>query len=154
MSKFKQGFYKIIYPFKYIQPADKTMNKEILPKYRSSWELKFFKFCDSNPLIYKWSSEPFAIPYFNPVDGKMHRYFVDGYIEFKSGDKFIVEVKPFSQTKPPVQPKRKTEKAMQKFNFDVSTFLINSAKWDAAKIFAAKNNLKFIILTEKELGIK
>lgn len=153
-TKFKQGYYELVYPFKYIQPQDRTMNKQVLPQYRSSWELKFFKFCDSNPLILKWGVEPFPIQYWSPVDNKIRRYFVDGFIEFKSGDKFIIEIKPKAQTMPPKEPKRKTQKSMQKFNSDVETFLVNKAKWEAAKIFADQNNLKFIILTEIELGIK
>jgi len=150
---YKQGYYELVYPEKYLQPLDKTMNKQILPQYRSSWELKFFKFCDSNPLVKKWGVEPFPIQYWSPVDNRMRRYFVDGYIEFKSGDRFLVEIKPKSQTVPPKEPKRKTPKSISKFNSDVETFLTNQAKWEAAKRFADERGLKFIILTERELGV-
>ena len=150
---YKQGYYELVYPEKYLQPLDKTMNKQILPQYRSSWELKFFKFCDSNPLVIKWGVEPFPIQYWSPVDNRMRRYFVDGYIEFKSGDRFLVEIKPKSQTVPPKEPKRKTPKSISKFNSDVETFLTNQAKWEAAKRFADERGLKFIILTERELGV-
>ena len=47
---YKQGYYELVYPEKYLQPLDKTMNKQILPQYRSSWELKFFKFWYACPL--------------------------------------------------------------------------------------------------------
>ena len=150
---YKQGYYELVYPEKYLQPLDKTMNKQILPQYRSSWELKFFKFCDSNPLVIKWGVEPFPIQYWSPVDNRMRRYFVDGYIEFKSGDRFLVEIKPKSQTVPPKEPKRKTPKSISKFNSDIETFLTNQAKWEAAKRFADERGLKFIILTERELGV-
>ena len=150
---YKQGYYELVYPEKYLQPLDKTMNKQILPQYRSSWELKFFKFCDSNPLVIKWGVEPFPIQYWSPVDNRMRRYFVDGYIEFKSGDRFLVEIKPKAQTVPPKEPKRKTPKSISKFNSDIETFLTNQAKWEAAKRFADERGLKFIILTERELGV-
>lgn len=151
--KFKQGFYKLVHPEKYLQPIDRTMNKKEIPEYRSSWELKFFKFCDANPIVLKWSTEPFPIQYWSPVDNKMRRYFVDGFIEFQSKDKFLVEIKPFAQTIPPKEPKTKTSKSMKKFNSDVETFITNQAKWEAAKRFAAERNMKFIILTERELGV-
>ena len=31
--------------------------------YRSMWELRFMKYCDSNPSILEWSSEEIVIPY-------------------------------------------------------------------------------------------
>ena len=48
--------------------------------YRSSWELKFMKYCDGNPSILEWGSEEIIIPYRSPLDNKIHRYFVDFYI--------------------------------------------------------------------------
>jgi hypothetical protein len=33
------------------------------------------------------------------------------------------------------------------------SFIVNSAKWKAAKEYALDRNQKFIILTEKELGL-
>ena len=51
--------------------------------YRSLWELKFMKYCDSNQNILEWGSEEFFIPYTSPVDGKRHRYYPDFYIKVK-----------------------------------------------------------------------
>ena len=45
--------------------------------YRSSWELKFMKYCDMNPNILEWGSEEIVIPYRSPLDNRVHRYFVD-----------------------------------------------------------------------------
>ena len=42
-----------------------------LPRYRSSYELKFMRFCDFNSEISKWSSEPFPIKYFHPIKKKI-----------------------------------------------------------------------------------
>lgn len=153
MSKFKTGFYTIINEHKYIQPIDRTMNKGTLPQYRSSWELKFYRFCDANPLVVKWGTEPFAIPYTSPKDGKIHRYYIDAFVEYRDGTKFLVEIKPFAQTQHPKIPKKQTVKAQIKFEKDLLTYLVNQAKWEAARIFAKQKGLKFIIITEKELGI-
>ena len=39
------------------------------PTYRSSWEFTFMMFCDNNPSIVQWASEPLRIPYRNPFTG-------------------------------------------------------------------------------------
>jgi len=153
MAKFKQGFYQPANLHKYIQPHDKHMNKGPIPEYRSGWELIFMKFCDSNPMIIKWCTEPFAISYISPKDNKSHRYYVDGFIEWENGAKFLVEIKPKKQCFPPKTPKKQTPRNMQRYQEDILTFMINQAKWEAARKFATERGLKFIILTEKELGV-
>ena len=86
-----KGRYRVSYPKKY-----KGDLKEIV--YRSSWELKFMKWCDFNKNVLEWGSETTIIPYRSPVDSKIHRYFVDFYIKVKSKDgkvgKYLVEIKP------------------------------------------------------------
>ena len=44
------------------------------PLYRSSWEMKFMMFCDNNPAIQEWASEPVKIPYRDPLTGKQTVY--------------------------------------------------------------------------------
>ena len=83
--------------------------------YRSLWERRFMVYCDSSDSIIEWGSEEIIIPYLSPWDGKIHRYFPDFYIKTKQHDgsikKFIIEVKPKAQCKPPPsQPKRKTKR--------------------------------------------
>ena len=63
--------------------------------------------------------------------------------------KWVVEVKPKSQCKPPKVPKRKTRKYLN----EVRTFAINEAKWMNAKEWCKDRNMEFIILTEVELMI-
>ena len=58
--------------------------------------------------------EEIIIPYVSPWDKKMHRYFPDFYMKVKQADgsvkRFIIEVKPKYQCKPPdANPKRKTK---------------------------------------------
>ena len=121
--------------------------------YRSLWERKFMVYCDKNDKILEWGSEEFFIPYRSPLDGKVHRYFPDFYVkvETKQGTikKWVVEVKPKIQTRPPRTPKRKTKKYIT----EVRNWAINDAKWINAIEYCKDRNMEFIIITEDELGI-
>lgn len=120
---------------------------------RSSWETKFALWCDMNSSVLKWNSEETIIPYISPIDNKPHRYFVDFKIRIKDRNgnikDYLVEIKPYKQTIPPVPGQRKT----QKFLTEVQTWGVNDAKWKAARAYAQQRGLEFIILTENELGI-
>jgi len=54
--------------------------------YRSSWELYVMKYLDENPMVTWWASEELFIPYRNPIDKKMHRYFPDFVVKTKKKD--------------------------------------------------------------------
>jgi hypothetical protein len=111
---------------------------------RSLWERNVCKFCDENDSITKWSFEEVVIPYLNPIDRKIHNYFPDFLIQFKdkTGIKsWMVEVKPKKQT-------YLKENASKK---EKITWVVNDAKWKAAKAYCDKNGLEFKLLTEKEL---
>lgn len=120
--------------------------------YRSLWELKVLKELDDNPDIIQYASEEFFIPYMNPFDQKYHRYFPDFWIKNKKGDIMIVEVKPYKQTMEP----RSKNKRSQSYIKDMSRYIINKQKWEAAEKYCTKKGKewKFIILTENELDIK
>jgi hypothetical protein len=122
--------------------------------YRSLWERKFMVYCDNSDNILEWGSEEVIIPYLSPWDGKIHRYFPDFYIKVKqaSGNikKFIIEVKPKKQTRPPKPVTRKTKKWLN----EIKTYSINDAKWKHAKEWCKDNDMEFKILTEEELGIR
>lgn len=122
--------------------------------YRSLWELRFMKWCDTNDSILEWGSEIIVIPYISPVDKKPHRYFVDFYIKVQNKDKeikkYLVEIKPERFTKPPNIPQKKTKKFIE----EVFQYGVNDAKWKAAFEYCLDRNMEFIILTEKDLGIK
>ena len=142
-KEFKQGTYNPINPNKY------KGSKPIC--YRSSWELAFFKYCDSNPSIIQWGSESVVVPYVCPTDGNLHRYFVDFYIKVKQGDtvtKFLIEIKPKRQTQKPTPSPRKKQQTLIK---EQLAYIKNTAKWESAKTWANKNGYKFLILTEEEL---
>jgi hypothetical protein len=122
--------------------------------YRSSWEAKFMKYLDEHQDVINWMSEEIIVPYRSPVDGKLHRYFPDFLIRKRNVDGVVetvmVEIKPASQTVEPVK-KKTINKA---YINEVMTWGVNQAKWKAASEFCADRKWRFLIMTEKELGIK
>lgn len=113
-------------------------------KCRSLWERRLCKFLDENTNILKWAFEEIAIPYTSPIDQKIHDYYPDFLVKFNDGKEiksWMIEIKPKKQT-------LLKENASKK---EKITWIINSAKWEAAKNYCNKNNMEFKILTEKEL---
>ena len=111
---------------------------------------------DKDPNVLWWGSEETIVPYRSPIDGRLHRYFVDFTVKFKTTDgktkTALIEVKPLAQTKPPVI--QESKKKSKKYISEVMTWGVNEAKWKAAKEYCEDRGMDFIILTEKELGIK
>jgi hypothetical protein len=109
---------------------------------------------DNNPNILQWGSEEIIVPYRSPIDNRIHRYFTDFVIRAKQADgkvqTTLIEVKPKKQTQPPKIQSRKTKRYLN----EVTTYLVNEAKWKAAVEFCKDRNWKFQIITENELGRK
>ena len=145
-KKYLQGIFRPQNPKKYV-------GKEI-PVYRSGWELKFFRWADNNPNVLEWASEAIIIPYRSPADNKIHRYYTDGVVVIRESNnvisKYIIEIKPSKQTVAPIYSKRKNQKTLV---YENVTYVVNVAKWSAAKEWCTSKGYKFLILTEKELGI-
>jgi len=131
------------------RPTNKTKYKGDSTKiiYRSLWERKFMVYCDTHSEILEWGSEEIIIPYISPIDGKKHRYFPDFYIKTSNQDRFLVEIKPKAQTKPPKKRKRTS-----RYLYEIKTWGVNQAKWEAADSVCKRNGWKFIILTEDHLN--
>ena len=144
-NKTYKGWFKPKNPKKYNGDATNII-------YRSTWELRVMKWLDEHQNVIWWASEEIAIPYRSPIDTKVHRYFPDFITKIKQKDgtviTYIIEVKPFDQTKMPVQ-KKKTQRYLK----EAATFVTNQEKWKAADIFCQEHGWKFMIMTEKELGI-
>ena len=147
MAKYHQGIYKPINKEKYKGDITNIV-------WRSSWEFKFLRWCDMNPAVLEYSSEETIIPYICAPDGKLRRYFVDFRIKVKTSTgeirTYLVEVKPYKQTLPPQESKRKTRRYLE----ESYTYLKNQSKWEAARQYCADRGWKFVVITEKELGIK
>ncbi len=147
MVTYQKSKYKPINPSKY-----KGNSTNIIC--RSSWERKFCVWCDHTKSVIEWQSEEFFIPYKNPIDGKIHRYFPDFLIRVKNKNNIIetwvIEIKPMNQTKQPKKQKRLTKRYIN----EVKTYAINRYKWDYAIEWCKDRNYKFIIFTERELNIQ
>lgn len=143
-KQYHQGLFRPTHPEKY--EGDPT-----LICYRSSWELKVFKWCDLNPSVLSWSSEEIRIGYICATDNQHHTYFPDLKIKVKTKDDevktYLVEIKPMKETLP---PKRKGKQYLQ----ESLTFIKNQSKWKYAKEYCKNRGWDFVVLTEEDLGIK
>jgi hypothetical protein len=143
----KNRTYSPKYPEKYVGKTN--------PIARSSWEEKFMNWCDMNPSVIKWSSEPVAINYYDPVKKKDRRYFPDFLLRIrdKNGKEtnHLVEIKPYKETMPPLRTKNKTDRTLL---HETTTYMTNVAKWKAAITHCKKIGLEFRILTERDLFVK
>jgi hypothetical protein len=142
-KRFKQGIYRPI-------NQEKFIGTEAI--FRSSLELKVFRFFDQNPNVIKWGSENVVVPYWDTILKKNRKYYIDNYVVIREGNaikKYLVEVKPFKQTIPPKESKRRKkahllyEKVQWVNNYE--------CKWPAAREFAKKHGMEFIIITDKDL---
>ena len=86
MNKWASGLFKPKNTSKYI--GKKT------PRYRSSWEFAFMRFCDNNPSVTQWASESIQIPYRHPLTGKYTIYVPDFFIVYndKNGKKYSLYI--------------------------------------------------------------
>ena len=145
MRKRYKGKFKIKNSEKYIGDSSNVI-------YRSLMELNFMKWCDKSEKVLKWNSEEVIIPYISPMDKKRHRYFPDFLIQTNKGWT-LIEVKPLVQTKPPkkILIEKVTLKKKRRYVKAVKTWLVNEAKWNAAKKVCEVNGWKFELMTEKQL---
>ena len=144
---YHQGRYVPVNPEKYVGNRNDIV-------YRSSWEKRFFVWADLNPSVVKWNSEEVVIPYICATDNRMHRYYVDAFIMIRTTEgkiaKLLVEIKPEAQTVAPKFPGKQT----RRFLTEMSTYMKNQSKWEAAKKWANDRGMDFIVITERHLGIK
>ena len=115
--------------------------------YRSGWELNFMKYLDRQPEVLQWNSEEIIIPYKSPIDGKWHRYYPDFLVKTLKSET-IIEIKPKKQTKPP----KENPKHRRRYLREVKTFVVNEAKWKAAKEFCENKGFQWKIMTEDTLS--
>ena len=137
----------------YYTPKNKDKYKGEYPiRVMSKWEYKFCSWCDHNPNIIYWASEPIAIPYHHPLEQRDARYYPDFLIKVnnKKGetDVWLIEVKPHKESIPPSKHGNKKKSTML---YEQKTWKINSAKWKAAQRYCKLKGWKFKVVTEKEL---
>ena len=138
MGRFAQGKYNLKNPAKYI--GNKT------PTYRSSWEFAFMKFCDESPSVSKWASESVKIPYRNPLTGKQTIYVPDFFIVYNNtkGKQHVelIEVKPSNQA---------LKEKLGRSKHNQAAWIVNQAKWEAARAYCKQKGIYFRIVTEKDI---
>jgi len=148
-SKFRQGLYKVIHPEKYVGDVNNVI-------YRSGWEKKFCIYCDNQPSIIEWSSEPFKIKYLNGSTFKEHTYYTDFYIKIQDSSdkskKYIVNINQESQNKKPEIQSKRTLKALNSYKYNLDQYVKNQSKWVEAKRACEDAGFEFMVITEKFLN--
>jgi hypothetical protein len=116
---------------------------------RSKMERKFAMWCDESSNVLMWSSETLKVPYYNPIKKRKANYYPDFIVKFRTndGDKiYIIELKPESQTTKPKYSKRKSLLNEQ------MVYLVNTAKWRAAKEFCENYGYNFMVVTNESVN--
>jgi hypothetical protein len=138
--KFSQGPYTPKNPEKYIGSK--------IPYCRSSWETTFCMFCDNNPAVESWASEPIKIPYKDPLTGKQTVYVPDFLIKYSDkNQKFhveMIEIKPSNQM---------ILERVGKNPYNQAQYVKNMAKWQAAGEFCKQRGIKFRVLNESDIFV-
>lgn len=138
MPRYAKGKYTLKNPNKYL-------GKNV-PSYRSGWEFHMMKFCDEHPNVSKWASESIRIPYTNPLTSKKTIYVPDFFIVYvdKTGSQHVelIEVKPENQT---------IKEKLGNSKYNQAQWIINQAKWQAARAYCKQNGIKFRIITESDI---
>jgi hypothetical protein len=103
-------------------------------------------FCDNNPSIQQWASEPVKIPYRDPLTGKQSVYVPDFLISYvdKNMKKHseLIEIKPANQMM--------LEK-VGKNPYNQAQYVKNMAKWEAAGAWCRNQGIKFRIINEHDI---
>ena len=124
---------------------DKYVGKKT-PRYRSSWEWAFMRFCDNNPAVTQWASESIQIPYRNPLTGKNTIYVPDFFIVYNNKKQQriaeLIEVKPNNQAK---------FESVGKNSQNQAAYIVNRAKWEAANKWAKAKGIRFRVITESDM---
>jgi hypothetical protein len=137
MAKYASGKFTVKNLSKYVGKRE--------PTYRSSWEFTFMMFCDNNPNVIQWASEPFMIPYRNPFTGKNTVYVPDFMIVYIDRDgkqhAEVIEVKPTRQAR--MESARSPR--------DQASLALNIAKWEAAHAWCRRQGVRFRVVTEQDI---
>jgi hypothetical protein len=138
--KFAQGPYTPKNPEKYIGSK--------VPYCRSSWETAFCMFCDNNPSVESWASEPIKIPYKDPLTGKQTVYVPDFLIKYSDkNQKFhieMIEIKPSNQM---------MLERVGKNPYNQAQYVKNMAKWQAAGEYCKQRGIKFRVINESDIFV-
>ena len=117
-----------------------------VPLFKSSLELRMMQYLDKNENVIAWAYEPQCRRYFDKVQQKIRRYFIDFTCVIKQGiiQKTVwIEIKPKCEV---IQPKNKN-------NLDaMRTWITNQCKWQAAQQLAKQKGYEFHVITDEQLN--
>ena len=117
-----------------------------MPYCRSSWETTFCMFCDNNPSVQQWASEPVKIPYRDPLTGKQTVYVPDFLIYYidrnMKSHAELIEIKPENQM---------LIEKVGKNPYNQAQYVKNMAKWEAANKWARNQGITFRIINEHDI---
>lgn len=118
------------------------------PVYKSSWELRMMTFLDERLEIELWAYEPFSIPYVHPLTHRRSNYWPDFLVKYtdKSGQAHVdlLEVKPASQA---------FQENVGKSQKNQADFVVNNAKWEAARLYAKMKGMNFRVVDESQIYV-
>lgn len=142
-----QGIYQVKNLDKYIGTS--------MPSYKSGLEKRVLNWLDNNIKVKKWGYEIVSIPYNYSLNNTNHKYITDFYAEIEDNNgniqKYILEIKPSKSLTEPEKPKNPTGKALKNYIYSLTEYMKNKSKWSAAVTFCESNNMKFKVLTEKQI---
>ena len=133
----------------------KYMGVGAAPIYKSRNELIVFSKLDTDDNVHRWGYEILNIPYFNPIDSKIHKYKIDIYCEIKQPAgllRCLIEIKSREEMKPPKKPTLVNNLSRQRYKYAARTWAVNSAKWKAAIDFCKKSGFKIMFMDEKDIA--
>lgn len=139
-----KGHFHPKYPEKYCGNV-----KDII--YRSKIEFRFMRILDESVDVINWASEEFHIEYMDKTTNRVRRYFPDFLYKTKRNETYLIEIKSHEETIKPVLVEGKSKK---KYERDMITWMKNQCKWEAAKQWCEKKGYKFLVINEKQLGMK
>ena len=151
-GKHEQGYYAVINKHKYIGDFNNVI-------YRSSYERTFYAELDTDPNVLYWCVEPpqLKIKYFNKKKRKWASYFPDAFCVKMVGGvevKCLIEVKPKSKLKKPVEPKTNDSKKMISYQRRMDEYNVLDAKRKAAVDFCKIKGMEYIFITENTVKPK
>ena len=144
-KRYKQKIFVPKRPIKCINIMETSEPQPIIA--RSGWEIQICDFLDKTDAVIRWGSEPIQILYPNPITRKMSKYIPDFYVEIlnkdKKIDKYLWEVKPLK------------EAVLESTGNGYDRLMVakNCMKFQSAIQYCKKRNMKFKVITEKDLGL-
>jgi hypothetical protein len=125
------------------------------PIYKSGHECRMMAWFDTNEKVIKWGYEIINIPYFFPVDSKIHKYSIDFYSEVINNQgvikKYLTEIKSDGDLEIPKKPSNPTTQNMKRYKNKMIIHIRNTCKWKAAEQFCKQAGITWQLLSTRDI---